>query len=136
MALKTFRTTATAAIAAATLFAGGAAVAQQSVPQEAQQAPEERELARQPQIEPVTDAEISQFVAANEAVSEIAAEVTPQLKAASDEAAAKELQADAQEQMIAAINEEGLSADRFTQIAQMAQMDAELATKLRAEMNS
>ena len=90
----------------------------------------------QPQIEPVTDAEISQFVAANEAVSEIAAEVTPQLKAASDEAAAKELQADAQEQMIAAINEEGLSADRFTQIAQMAQMDAELATKLRAEMNS
>ena len=84
----------------------------------------------------MTDAEISQFVAANEAVSEIAAEVTPQLKAASDEAAAKELQADAQEQMIAAINEEGLSADRFTQIAQMAQMDAELATKLRAEMNS
>ncbi|MAN72952.1 MAG: hypothetical protein CME85_14575 [Henriciella sp.] len=130
MALKTFRTTATAAIAAATLFAGGAAVAQQSVPQEAQ--PQQA----QPQIEPVTDAEISQFVAANEAVSEIAAEVTPQLKAASDEAAAKELQADAQEQMIAAINEEGLSADRFTQIAQMAQMDAELATKLRAEMNS
>jgi hypothetical protein len=112
------------------MFGGTAAIAQQSVPQEAQP------RAAQPQIEPVSDAEISQFVAANEAVGEIAAEVTPQLEAASDKEAAQALQTEAQESMIAAINDEGLTPQRFTQIAQMAQMDQELATKLRAEMNS
>lgn len=130
MSHTTLRTTVGAALAAAMMFGGTAAVAQQSVPREAQ--PRQA----QPQIEPVTDAEISQFVAANEAVGEIAAEVTPQLEAATDQEAAQALQAEAQESMIAAINDEGLTPQRFTQIAQMAQMDQELATKLRAAMNS
>ena len=38
--------------------------------------------------------------------------------------------------MIAAIKAEGLTAQRFTQIVQLAQVDADLATKIRAEMNS
>lgn len=118
----------TAALAAATLFAGGAAMAQQTAPAQPAQP-------GQMQVEPVSDAEVSQFVAANEEVSAIAAEVTPQLEAAEDQAAAQELQASAQERMIAAIQGEGLTAQRFTQIAQLAQMDADLAAKLRAEMN-
>ena len=119
----------TAAFATVGLVAGGAAVAQQATP-----APAQTQQA-QPTIEPVTDAEVSKFVAANDEVSAIAAEVVPQLKAAEDDATAKELQASAQKQMVSAIQEEGLTPQRFTQIAQMAQMDPDLAAKLRAEMN-
>ncbi len=130
MALTKRFTGAAAAMAAATVLAGGAATAQQSAPAQSQPAPQ-----AQMQVEPVTDTEVSQFVAANEEVGAIAAEVTPKLKAAEDKATAQELQKSAQQRMIAAIQDEGLTAQRFTQIAQLAQMDQELAAKLRAEMN-
>ncbi|WP_169711826.1 DUF4168 domain-containing protein [Henriciella litoralis] len=128
MDFKTLRAPTIAAFAAATACFGGAAVAQQ-----ANEAP-----AAQPgqvQIEPVTDAEISQFVAANQQVGEIATEANAELQAAEDQAAAQTLQAEARQDMIAAIKDEGLTAERFTQIAQLAQMDADFAARLRAEMS-
>lgn len=130
MSLNRFRFGTGAALAAVMTFAGGAAVAQQSMPQQAQP------QMQQPEVDPVSDAEIEQFVAANGALTEIAEEATPKLQAAEDQAAAQEIEAEAQAEMIAAIKAEGLTAQRFTQIVQLAQVDAELATKIRAEMNS
>lgn len=131
MALTTLRARTTAALAAATLVTGGAAFAQGTAP--AQQAPAQGEATVQ--IEPVTDAEIDMFVAANNEVSTIATEANAELQAAGDQSAAQEIQAGAQEKMIAAIQDEGLTPQRFTEIVQLAQTDAELANKLRSEMD-
>ena len=84
MALTKRFTGAAAAMAAATVLAGGVATAQQSAPAQSQPAQQ-----GQMQVEPVTDTEVSQFVAANEEVGAIAAEVTPKLKAAEDKAGAE-----------------------------------------------
>lgn len=130
MALTTFRARTTAAVAAAALFAGGAAFAQQAQPEQGAQA----QAQAQAQITPVTDAEIDQFIAANEQVATIAQSANAELQEAEDQAAAKEIQASAQQDMVAAIQEEGLTPTRFTQIVQLARADEELANKLRAKM--
>lgn len=130
MALTTLRARTTAAVAAAALFAGGAAFAQQVQPEQGAQA----QAQAQAQITPVTDAEIDQFIAANEQVATIAQSANAELQEAEDQAAAKEIQASAQQDMVAAIQEEGLTPTRFTQIVQLARADEELANKLRAKM--
>ena len=130
MALTTLRARTTAAVAAAALFAGGAALAQQAQPEQGAQA----QAQAQAQITPVTDAEIDQFIAANEQVATIAQSANAELQEAEDQAAAKEIQASAQQDMVAAIQEEGLTPTRFTQIVQLARADEELANKLRAKM--
>ncbi|WP_084398514.1 DUF4168 domain-containing protein [Henriciella aquimarina] len=130
MALTTLRARTTALLAAAALSTAGAAVAQQAT----QSTQGDANAQAQVQIEPVTEAEINKFVAANNQVSTIATEANAELQAAEDKAAAQEIQASAQEKMIAAIQEEGLTAQRFTEIVQLAQADEELANKLRAKM--
>ncbi|MEE2879479.1 MAG: DUF4168 domain-containing protein [Pseudomonadota bacterium] len=130
MALTTLRARTTAAVAAAALFAGGAAFAQQAQPEQGAQP----QAQAQAQITPVTDAEIDQFIAANEQVATIAQSANAELQEAEDQAAAKEIQASAQQDMVAAIQEEGLTPTRFTQIVQLARADEELANKLRAKM--
>ncbi|WP_300378159.1 DUF4168 domain-containing protein [Henriciella sp.] len=130
MALKTFRARTVAAIAAATLAGGGAAIAQQQ--SQAPAAPQQAQP--QAQIEPVTEAEIDQFVAANNEVSTIAQSANAELQAAEDKAAAQKVQAEAQKEMMAAIQDEGLTPQRFTEIVQLARADEELANKLRSKM--
>lgn len=130
MALMTLRARTTAAIAAAALTAGGAAFAQEA--QSGQGA--EAQAQATAQISPVTEAEIDQFVAANEQVATIAQSANQQLQQAEDKAAAQEIQASAQQQMVTAIQQEGLTPTRFTQIVQLARADEELANKLRAKM--
>ena len=126
MALTTLRAKTTAALAAAAFATGGVAVAQTAQTQ--QPAPAEQA------IQPVTDAEIDQFIAANTEVATIAQSANQQLQQAEDQASAQQIQATAQEQMVAAIQEEGLTPTRFTQIVQLARADENLANKLRAKM--
>ena len=82
----------------------------------------------------MTEAEIDQFVAANAEVATIAQSANQQLQQAEDKAAAQKIQANAQQSMVAAIQEKGLTPTRFTQIVQLARADEDLANKLRAKM--
>ncbi len=124
-----------AALAVAAMFAtGGAAIAQQQTaptpPQDS--APSAADI--QAQIDPVSDAEIDQFVEANTAVTTIAQSANADLQAAEDQAAATEIQADAQEKMMAAIEDKGLTPQRFTEIIALARADSDFAQKLQAKM--
>lgn len=130
MALKSFRARTLAAIAAATLVSGGTAIAQQQ-----SQAPAAQSQAQaQAQINPVTEAEIDQFVAANSEVSTIAQSARAELQATDDKAASQKIQATAQQDMMAAIQDEGLTPQRFTEIVQLARSDEELNKRLRSKM--
>lgn len=134
MALRSLGTRA-AAIAVAAMFAtGGAAIAQQEA---APTPPKDSAMTAadiKAQIDPVTEAEIDQFVEANTAVTTIAQSAQTDLQAAADKAAATEIQADAQQQMMTAIEDKGLTPQRFTEIIALARVDAEFAQKIRAKM--
>lgn len=99
-------------------------------------APPAAEQAATPQIAPVTDAEVTKFVEANEDVSVIAKEMTAELESAETEEQAKVVQSDARQKMVAAVEANGLSATRFTEIAQLAQTDADTNQRVRAAMES
>ena len=115
-----------APVAAAATLIGGAAIAQQPTTPPAQQT--------QPPSGSVSDTEVTQFVAANEKVNTIAADMNAELQSTESPEAASEVQAAAQEKMVSAIEEEGLTTTRFTEIAQLAQADPAVNEKIRAEM--
>ena len=115
-------------IAPATMSAallGGAAIAQQPTTPPAQS-----------QSASVSETEIAQFVAANDQVNTIAADMNADLEAAATPEEASEVQADAQQEMVSAIEDEGLTTTRFTEIAQLARTDPAVNEKIRAEMDS
>lgn len=119
---STLRTRAIYALAAGMLAASGPAFAQQGgAPADAQSV----------QIAPVTDAEVGQFIEANRKVVEIANTMTLELENATTPEDANAIQAQAEEKMVARIEEEGLTADRYTQIALLAQTDPEFLAKLQ-----
>ncbi|MEM5516050.1 DUF4168 domain-containing protein [Henriciella sp. AS95] len=111
---------AVALMGAPAAFAQGTAPATEAAPQ---------------QVAPVTDTEVTQFVAANEKVGSIAADMNEDLSGDETKAELAELQESAQTQMIAAIEEEGLTAGRFTQIMQLAQTDPDVNARVVSEMD-
>ena len=123
MALKTTLTRTGAAVAAIALMTSGAAFAQ------APQAP-----AAQTQAEPVTEAEITKFAAANKQVNTIITKMSSELESAPDASKASEIQTSYQQQIESAITQEGLTTNRYTEIVQMAQADPALTNKIIAEM--
>lgn len=114
---------AAAGSAAAALAFAGAAAAQQPADLKAQAGVE---------IAPVTDAEIETFVAATQEVVVIIEEYQPQLQAAESQEAAAALQQEAQDKLVAAVEAEGMSADRYNQINMAAAKDEELAARITA----
>ncbi len=90
MVLNNFRTRTVAAMLALSLVSGGAAFAQG-----AEAAPAA--------IAPMTDAEATQFVAANKKVTEVANKMTLELQAAKSEADAVAIQDKAEKQITQAI---------------------------------
>ena len=110
------------ALASGALLASGAAVAQQAGAPPAQQ---------QVEIAPVSDTELKAFVAANRKVVEVANDMTVKLQEAPDQDSANTIQADAEQKMTARIEEEGLTADRYTEIALLAQSDPAFLAKLQ-----
>ncbi|KCZ54100.1 hypothetical protein HY29_03235 [Hyphomonas beringensis] len=127
MALKTTLTRTGAAVAAMALMTSGAAFAQAKPT--TPQAP-----AAQAQAQPVTDAEITKFAAANEQVNTIIKKMSSELESATDASKASEIQTSYQQKIQSAIKEEGLTTNRYTQIIQMAQADPALTNKIIAEM--
>ncbi|WBQ08985.1 DUF4168 domain-containing protein [Hyphomonadaceae bacterium ML37] len=122
-----FKTTASAlALALGAAYAAPAALAQQAPPPPQQGMPAQQ----QPQIEPVTDEEIWNFVRAVDQVSGIVEELRPQLEAANGQEEAQLIQQDAQAQMIEAVEDEGLTPERYNEINMAAQSDPELGERI------
>lgn len=114
-----------ASIATVACLGGAPALAQQTaMPQQGQ-----------PNIAPVSDSEISQFVVANEKVGEIATEMNGELTGVSSQEEATEIQMKAQEKMVVAIETEGLTARRYTEIMKLAQTDPEIGKKIQSAIN-
>lgn len=122
-----FKTTASAlALALGAAYAAPAAMAQQQPPPQQQGMPAQQ----QPQIEPVSDEEIWQFVRAVDDVSEIVEDMRPQLDAANGQEEAQMIQQAAQAQMLEAVESHGLTPQRYNEINMAAQSDPELGTRI------
>ena len=123
MALQKFRARTVSAMLALAVMTGGAALAQGSE-------------AAPAAIAPMTDTEATQFVAANKKVTEVANKMTLELQAAKSEEDAAAVQAKAEKQITAAIQKEGISPKRYTEIIQLAETDQATLARLRAEFGS
>lgn len=121
MALQKFRArTVSAMLALAVLGGAGAAMAQ---------TPPAPAVA----IAPVSDAEATKFVAANKKVTEVANQMTVELQGAKSEDEAAAVQAKAEKQIVAAIQKEGITPTRYTEIIRLAETDEATLAKLRAK---
>ncbi|PKP81134.1 MAG: hypothetical protein CVT79_10710 [Alphaproteobacteria bacterium HGW-Alphaproteobacteria-18] len=123
MALQKFRARTVSAMLALSVMGAGTGLAQQTGV-----AP-----AAPVAIAPVTDAEATQFVAANKKVTEVANQMTVELQAAQSEADAAAIQAKAEKQITDAISKEGITPTRYTEIIHLAETDEATLAKLRAE---
>jgi hypothetical protein len=123
-----FKTTASAlALALGGAYAAPAAMAQQQPPPQQQQG---MPAQQQPQIEPVSDEEIWNFVRAVDDVSEIVEDMRPQLEAANGQEEAQMIQQAAQAQMIEAVESHELTPQRYNEINMAAQADPELGERI------
>ena len=121
MSLNKIRTRAASALLALSILGGaGAAIAQTA------DAPAVT-------IAPVSDAEATKFVAANKKVTEVANKMTIELQAAKTKEDAAAVQAKAEKQIVAAIQKEGITPTRYTEIIRLAETDEATLAKLRAK---
>ncbi|MGY6627754.1 MAG: DUF4168 domain-containing protein [Oceanicaulis sp.] len=122
-----FKTTASAlALALGAAYAAPAAMAQQQQPPQQQG----MQAQQQPEIAPVSDEEIWQFVRAVDDVSDIVDEMRPQLEAANGQEEAQMIQQAAQAQMLEAVEGHGLTPQRYNEINMAAQSDPELGARI------
>jgi low affinity Fe/Cu permease len=84
-------------------------------------------------IAPLSDAEATKFVAANKKVAEVANSMTIELQGAASEEDAAAIQAKAEKRIVAAIQKEGITPTRYTEIIRLAETDAATLAKLRAK---
>ncbi|ART80617.1 DUF4168 domain-containing protein [Oceanisphaera avium] len=125
----TFGMGATAAMAQAP----GAAPEQQGAAQTQQGAPQAQQGAPQGQQSgPVSDADLKNFVKANQDVAKVRDEFTQKLSEESDQAKAQELQMEAQEKMLEAVKDNDMDALTYNAIAARIQTDTELQERASA----
>lgn len=121
MPMKKLRTRAASALLALSVLGGaGAAMAQTVAPPAVA-------------IAPVSDAEAIKFVAANKKVTEVANQMTVELQGAKSEDEAAAVQAKAEKQIVAAIQKEGITPTRYTEIIRLGETDEATLAKLRAK---
>lgn len=101
------------ALACAAVFAGPVA-AQETTPPAQEQA-----------VTEVTDAELESFVLAHLEVQQIQNELNAQLQATEDPEQAQAIQQEANQRMLAAIEAQGLTAERFSEIVDTINADPE-----------
>ncbi|MGM0676016.1 DUF4168 domain-containing protein [Ectothiorhodospira marina] len=103
------------------LGVGSHAMAQQQGDfQGQQQQPPGMDQQQAPQVDPQT---LDRFVDAFVAVQRIRDDFSQQLQDVTDEAEAQSLQQEAQEEMISAVQDEGMSVDEYNQVAMSLQND-------------
>lgn len=101
-----------------------------SLPVAAQEATEQPPVSAQD----LSQEQIESFAAAANRVGEIGGELQAQAQGIEDEAELARLQEEANQQMVAAVEEEGLTVEEYNLIFQMAQVDPELNAQLREMM--
>lgn len=111
-------------IALATVLALGstAAMAQQQQAQDA--------MAQQQQTQKVTDGMLVKFVSAMEEVQGVTEKYRDKFQNAENQEDARSIQQSAQEEMIAAVEDAGLTPQEYNMIIQQAQNDEELRARL------
>jgi len=127
-AFMTIRKTALTIALAALFAAGGTAVAQ-SYGGGAGQAPAPGETT--PATAALTEQTVDTFVDAFVSVQEIREEFTERLHSASDEAEAQAMQQEAQEKMMQAVEESGMSVQEYNEVAMALQNDPELMQQVQ-----
>jgi len=74
---------------------------------------------------------LEKFVTAMSSVQEISSKYSEQFQSAEDAEQAQEIQRKAQEEMVAAVNDSGLSPQEYNAIVQRVQQDEELRARLQ-----
>lgn len=120
-----FRKVAVMMFSAAALTFAGAALSQD----EYQQPPTE------PEPVEVSDAQLEQFVAAQESITAIQQDFSGRLEGVEDPEEAYELQVQANDEMTQAVEDAGLSVEDYNQVAMAIQTDAELRERLEEMSN-
>lgn len=85
----------------------------------------------QQQTAPVTDEEVKKFARAANKIAAISQKWTPQMQSAATQEEAQQIQEQVQAEMIAAIEDEGLTVQRYNEISSRAQVDEALAERIR-----
>ncbi|NHK26991.1 DUF4168 domain-containing protein [Parvularcula flava] len=124
--------TALAGTAAAALTIAGAAPA---FAQEAQSAPTQLQQ-QMAEAKPVTDAEIDTFITATMEVQTIVQQWQPKLEEAQGTENAATVQQEMQVALKEAVEDEGMTAQRYNQIYVMASQDEALATRIQEAAQS
>lgn len=120
-----------AALMALALGSAGSAVAQQQQQQQSGQgqsgggyaAPQEQQGGE------VTDEQLGQFMVAMSSVQDVQEEYAGQIQSTSDGEKAQELRQEAQNKMISAVEDSGLSVPQYNMIAERMRTDPELAER-------
>lgn len=125
--------TLTAAIAFATFSLGATSVMAQpegAAPAQQQGQPQQSQPgaapAQQQKAAPVSDGDLKKFVDASEDVAKIRDEFSQKLNNADDQEKAQQLQQEAQDKMLNAVQESGLDAMKYNEIATQIQADPQL----------
>ncbi|WP_291318512.1 DUF4168 domain-containing protein [Desulfonatronospira sp.] len=105
--------------------------AQQEYQQEGQQQQYQQEMMQQqaPEVD-VSDAELDQVADAYQAVTEVRERFQQELGEVSDPEKAQELQQQAGEEMVEAVEAQGLDVQTYNQVMEAAQVDEELRNQL------
>lgn len=127
-----YRLPALAASAAA--FALGAATVSQAQTSSGPTSPPPTATAEAPGT--ITDDQVNSFAIALAQVSALNQKFNPQIQAATDDTARTELQRQAATEMAAAVQASGISAEEYNAIAQAAQSDTALRTRIGAAMQA
>jgi Domain of unknown function (DUF4168) len=85
-------------------------------------------------VTPIEDKKIEQFADAYLAVQSIQQKAASQLQTTTDAAQADQVKAEAEDQMIAAVEKTGLKVEEFNQIAQTMAQDTETRSRVAAKL--
>lgn len=121
---------------AATMLVGASAVAQTEQPPAAPPTtpPAESVTPATPEVAPLEEKKIDQFADAYLAIEEIHAKAAEELKSTSDPESADKVKANAEAQIIQAVERSGLRLDEFNQIAELMAVDMELRAKIASRV--
>lgn len=113
-------------ILATTLFAFG-----MSTPVLAQNTPAETAVpGNAASVQNYTDTQLQSFINASQKVAVISQEYTPQIEATSDQVEREQIFREADDKMVAAVRDEGLSVDEFNGINQQLPQDPQLEQRV------
>ncbi len=122
------------ALFSAALLSAGLMTATAHAQQDPAAAPEQPEAAA-PAMD-FSDDQLQQFADISEEIVVISEEYTERLQSAEDEAAQQEVQMEANDKMVEAVEDGGLDVDTFNAIGQAVQQDPELMQRVQEKVES